>query len=319
MPPAFTLRLLGHYCKLNGVFGAERPGQLALASFLKVPKPNVTPKQTAFLQTARRSTLPFAGETIALFEWGPERAPYVYTAYGYGYNAGRWRHFAPALVDAGYRVVAFDYVGHGYSTGRELDFPTLLGLHAAVLRHFGRPALALAHSFGAGTLAYTLSELGRDYWPERFAAMASFSDATYIFRQFAEALGFSESQYASLDRAVIRRTGKPIDGWDPASRVHLLRGLPALIAHDPEDQVTAYSNAERLHAHWPGSYLFAAPGAGHGFTERSVTRDILNWLMQGVLPKGAQPFSDDLVRLDAKTAHGDSRSAYFRKKVGALG
>lgn len=319
MTRAFALRTLGYWCKLNGLISADRAGQIALDAFVKPPKPNITPKQAAFLATARRSTLHFDNEEIAVYEWGPAEAPYVYTAYGFGYNAGRWRHFAPTVTAAGYRLVAFDYIGHGHSSGTEIDLATLMGLHAAVLAHFGPPALALVHSFGAGTFTYALSEQPREFWPERIALMAPFSDAEYIFRQVAEALGFGESHYAALDRAVERRTGKPILAWDPAARATALRDLPALIAHDPGEEVTAYTNAERLHAHWPGSYLLPSPGAGHGFTDKRNTQEILTWLLEGVLPKGAQPYSDDLVRLDAKTAHGDAKSVYFSKKVGALG
>ncbi len=319
MTRATQLRLLGLYCRARGLLNVDRAGQTALDAFVKPPKPNITPKQDAFLATARRSTLAFDKEGIALYEWGPADAPYVYTAYGFGYNAGRWRHFAPAIIDAGYRLVAFDYIGHGHSSGTEIDLATLLGLHAAVLAHFGPPALALVHSFGAGTFTYALSEQPREFWPERIALLAPFSDANYIFRQVADALGFGESHYAALNRAVERRTGKPILAWDPAAKATTLGDLPALIAHDPEEEVTAYSNAERLHGHWPGSYLLPSSGAGHGFTDKKITQAILTWLLEGVLPKGAQPYSSDSVRLDAKTAHGDAKSVYFSKRVGALG
>ncbi len=319
MTRALALRTLGYWCKLNGVFGADRAGQTALDAFVKPPRPNVTPKQAAFLATARRSTLRFDGEEIALYEWGPAEGRYVYTAYGFGYNAGRWRHFAPTITAAGYRLVAFDYIGHGHSSGTEIDLATLLGLHAAVLTHFGPPALALVHSFGAGTFACALARQPRGAWPGRIALLAPFSDANYIFRQVAEALGFGERHYRSLDRAVERRTGKPILAWDPAAEATALADLPALIAYDPADEVTAGTNALRLHAHWPNSHLLPSPGAGHGFTDEGITREILTWLLEGVLPKGAQAYSEDLARLDAETAHGDAKSAYFSKGVAALG
>ncbi len=319
MTRATQLRLLGLYAKAQGLLSADRAGQVALATFLNAPPPNITPKQAAFFATARHSRLAFNGEQIALYEWGAPEAPYVYTAYGWGYNAGRWRHFAPPIIAAGYRLVGFDYPGHGHSSGTGLDYPTLLGLHAEVLRHFGKPKFALTHSFGAGTFTESISKLSPALWPERVALMAAFSDAYFIFRQYADALGFGESHYASLDRAVKRRTGFHIEEFDPARAATHLGALPALIAHDPDEQVTSYSNALRLHAHWPNSLLMPSRGSGHGFSDADQTSQLLTWLLKGVLPQGVQNGHDNPVQLPPSQAHTDMRSVYFRESAENLG
>ena len=318
MTRATQLRLLGRYCRALGLLHADLPGRAAFRRFERAPPRNITPKQAAFLAQARRTDVPFEGETVAAYEWGPAEAPYVYTAYGWGYNAGRWRHFAPQLLDAGYRVCAFDYLGHGNSTGPGLIYPTLVRLHRAMLARWGRPARMLCHSFGSGTAISALTEAGPSMWPERYALLAPFSDLEYIFRQYARALGFGESHYASLDRHVRERTGQPIAYFDVSALATRLGDLPALIAHDPEDAVTAYSNAERLHAHWPGSLLLPADGAGHGFSDAGHTRAVIDWLVDGTVPATASPYSPELPRLPSREAHDGYRSTYFTQAAEEL-
>lgn len=287
MTRAQQMRLFGYWCKLNVVGGLQRPARLALRRFLTPPPPRINAKQAAFLDRARSSTIALGEHTLAVYEWGDPRAPYVYTAYGYGYNAGRWRHFAPRLVEAGYRVVAYDYVAHGRSSRAPVDYPLVVACQRRVLEHFGRPELVLAHSFGAGTYIEVASELPPQLLPRRAALLAPFSDAYYIFRQYADALGFGERLFGSLTRAIAERTGRDVYDFDVAARAARLGHLPALIVHDPRDAVTSFRNAERVHAHWPGSYLLPAHGAGHGITDAAASEAIFAWLLAGDVPQAA--------------------------------
>lgn len=292
MKTATQLRLLGIYCKAQLLRGVDAPGRAALKAFVRPPKPRITSKQQTFLDTARRSTLDFEGVAIALYEWGDPGAPYIFSAYGYAYSAGRWRHFAPQLVEAGYRFVALDYHGHGQSGYGECDYPTMVRLLEAALRHFGQPELVLAHSFGAGITTDMLSRLERELHPKRVALLAGFSDARYIFRQFARSIGFGEILFASLERAIQRRTGQALGSFDPALRSRSLGHISALIAHDPQDQVTSFSNAERLARYWPGSHLYTAKEAGHGFTDGAAAQKVIAWLLTGQVPPGAVQLND---------------------------
>ena len=319
-----THRLFGLWCRLNAVGGLDRTGALALRAFMRPPPPRITPKQQAFLAEARRSTLRYNDTRIAMYEWGDPAAPYVFTAYGWSYNAGRWRHFAPQLTEAGYRVVAFDYPGHGASDFDLMHYPRALGVAEAVLRHFGRPELLLAHSFGAGTSAGMLAQLPAELRPRRAVLMAGFSDVEYLFRQYTDALGLGAWSRAAVLRVAERVIGRsPVD-FDPAAEATALGDVDALIVHDPADEVTAFSNAERFHAHWPGSALWGAEGAGHGIQDAATTRGVVDFLLTGKLPvvardrSGGAPIASRRHELGAYFAplergagHGGGRAAYY--------
>ena len=318
-------RLLGLWCKLQAVRGTDAIGRAALAPFLRPPAKPETPKKTAFLDTARQTTRRLAGYDCAVYEWGEPGAPYVFSDIGWGYSAGRWRHFAPALVAAGYRFVAFDPPGHGRSPYAECPYPRRVAVQQALLAESGAPALVLAHSFGSGCVCESLAGLPVGDRPVRVALLAPFSEVRYIFRIYAEALGFGAVAWASLRRAIEELAGRRLAEMEPARVAPRLAGVPALIAHDPADAVTAFSNAERLARHWPGAYLYPAAGAGHGFRDAASTRVVLDWLLRGDIPAGASvnatppevlaqaphALAEAFYPLELDLAHGGHRSRFF--------
>src|SRR5262249_18421938 len=89
--------------------------------------------------------------------------PLVVLSHGMGTGRRDFRHLAPLLAQAGYRVVNRDMRGHGESS---LDWPSVTGKPAisrtdvagdllGVVRHFGGPAVIIGHSLsgGAATIA----------------------------------------------------------------------------------------------------------------------------------------------------------------------
>jgi pimeloyl-ACP methyl ester carboxylesterase len=103
--------------------------------------------------------LPFAdndGVRIGYDDHGPADGPVVLCIHGFPDSAALWRHQVPALVDAGYRVLAMDQRGYGRS-----DKPDDVGsYHALILASDARAVLddagvtsarVVGHDWGAVT------------------------------------------------------------------------------------------------------------------------------------------------------------------------
>ncbi len=77
-------------------------------------------RETQWMSSARRSTLDFGGRRkLRLLTWG--EGPTVLLAHGWSGRGSQMGCFAEPLVDAGYRVVAFDAPGHGDDDARFYD------------------------------------------------------------------------------------------------------------------------------------------------------------------------------------------------------
>jgi len=92
--------------------------------------------------------------------------PTIVLAHGMGTSRQDYRHLAPRLADAGFRVVNTDMRGHGESS---LDWPSVTGKAAisrtdvahdllGVIRHFGGPAIIIGHSLSGGAATIAAAE-----------------------------------------------------------------------------------------------------------------------------------------------------------------
>jgi pimeloyl-ACP methyl ester carboxylesterase len=259
-------------------------GRMAFQLFSKPPKPRVRPKEQAFLDTAGRIDIVWEGTNIPVYSWGPPAGKVVFCAYGWGYNAGRWRHYVPTLTEAGYRVVALDPPGHGHAPAGNLDYPKLVDIESAVLRNLGGCELVLCHSFGGGCLIEVLANLPKELHPKRAVVMAVFSEVKWIFQVLTMNLGLRPVIFEEMQNYIEEFSGRRLEEFDVALNSHQLSDIKTLLIHDPDDKVTAYRNAQRNHSHWVNSALYAPKGAGHHLGTASVTRVVLDFLLDGSLP-----------------------------------
>lgn len=284
-------------------------GKLAFDLFAKPPKPNVRPKERAFLDQATRHDITWEGLNVPVYSWGPAAGPTVFCAYGWGYNAGRWRHYVPPLVDAGYRVVAFDAPGHGLADYGSLDYPRYVDLETRLLKMIGGCELVLSHSFGGGCLVEALKNLPKELHPKRAVFMGVFSEVRWIFTVFVNSLQLRPVIFDQMQAHIEQRTGRNLDEFDVAENGKALSHIDMLLIHDPEDTVTSFRNAERNFSYWIGSHLYTPKGAGHHLGTAEVTRNILAFLVRGTLPPHTKTNTGDSKPLPAVVSADDlSRS-----------
>ena len=284
----------------------NRAGALAFDLFVTPPAPRIRPKEQAFLDTSRRNDQPVGKHTIPVYEWGPVDGPVVFCAYGWGYNAGRWRHYVPQLVEAGYRVVAFDPPGHGHCGGpRGLTYVEMGEIEMALIRHLGGIDLVLAHSFGGSCLVESLTLLPLHLRPRRICLLAIVSEVRWLFVGFVRFMGFRDVIYRGLEREIETLTGRSLDTFDVATVAPKLEAIPTLLVHDPDDAVTAYRNARRNHSHWRGAWLYSPRGAGHNLGVAEVTEAVLDWLIDGQVPQEAEQNTGTLEPLPAVVDSAD--------------
>ena len=284
-------RLVGLTFNLWGIVSPKSAAHGAYRLFGRPPKPNLRPKELQFIDTARQVRCTVAGYPVVEYHWGPENGEMILLCYGWRYNAGRWRHYVPVLLNAGYRVIAYDPPGHGLNSGRFCNVILNSEIQEGLIGKYGRPAAVLAHSFGGASAVRAISRLSPEIRPKRAVIMASFSHAARLFEAYRDAIGLWPGVYDNLVREVEVIVGKPLEDFDFAKLGSGLHDVQTLLVHDPNDDVTPFSNALRYHAYWPGSRLLRAHGGGHHLGLAGVTGDVLRFLVEGKVPDAAEEFT----------------------------
>lgn len=240
--------------------------ETAFAWFTTPRRPPAPSAAAALMARARRHDLQHEGAALALWHWG--RGPRILLVHGWEGQAGQFHLLVPALVAAGYQVVAPDMPAHGASEGRHAD-PVAFGravaaIGAALAAGAGGLEAApvdsfIGHSVGsaAGLHAFNLGlRVARSV---HIAGPSSLLDAA---TRFVRAVGLAEAEAARFPDLLHRITGPRTDSME----LHALQpGLrhPALLLHDPADQMVPYADSAALAAAWPQAALLPLPGTGH--------------------------------------------------------
>jgi pimeloyl-ACP methyl ester carboxylesterase len=245
----------------------------------------VREKEKAFLDAALQIRSVVGDLPIVEYHWGPQDGTIILLSYGWEYNAGRWRHFVPAMIAAGYRVIAYDPPGHGLAPNGQMNIPYNAAIIRYLIKKYGQPEVIIGHSFGGGSSVYALSELDRGLHPKRLVVMAAFSFAPRIFKEFAQALSIRPALYYRVVRAFEQRVGKRLEDFDFARMVAEMPHIRGLVVHSPGDTVTPYAEARRFYDLWDGAAIFSPATGGHHLGTAETTNVVLDFAIQGNLPE----------------------------------
>lgn len=199
-----------------------------------------------------------AGQRLATWSWGS--GPTVLLVHGWNGHASQLRSFVPPLIDAGYRVVAFDQPAHGMSTGERAHVVDFANAVDAVGKR-ERPSAIIAHSLGATGAALAIA---RGLPVKKAALLAPPAEVPYFALGAAKMMGLGPAQAKQMLARVRDELGD-LDALD-------LRkvAIPAklFVMHDPEDREVPFEHGRTIAEH--ADAIFDAPfGAGH----RGMLRD----------------------------------------------
>ncbi|MBI3270965.1 MAG: alpha/beta fold hydrolase [Planctomycetes bacterium] len=236
--------------------------------FLTPPRHSAPEREGALLAGGRRLDARDGGRRVAAWEWGT--GPVVLLVHGWGGRGAQLGAFVPPLVAAGFRVVAFDHLGHGASEGRlnsALGFArTLAAVADAATRKAGLPLHGVvAHSLGG---LGTILALTEGLPARRVVLVSAPSDPAGATRRFAAALGLPDALVEPIRLDVERRVGASLSAEVARARAAQVRA-EVLVCHDREDPDVPWSDGVALAAAVPGARLLPTAGLGH----RRILRD----------------------------------------------
>jgi pimeloyl-ACP methyl ester carboxylesterase len=267
----------------------ELAGAWAEHMFLTPPRSRDGAASALDLVDAKSSTLVHKGRHIATWTWGARstEAPAVLLAHGWGGNAAQMRAFAFPLLQAGYRVIAYDQPAHGVSEGKLTglpDFAEVLGAVAA--RHGGVEAI-VAHSLGGAAAA--LSLYTHKVFFKKIVLVSPPSDLVGYSRRFARWYWMPEPVRKAMQTAIEDRYGVR---WEDIelSRVAPRLAADALVIHDRDDRLMPWTHGASVARHWPGAQLMLTDGLGHRriLGDATVTRAAADFIA-GRAPVEEQP------------------------------
>ncbi|HQS30892.1 MAG: hypothetical protein B7X59_03625 [Polaromonas sp. 39-63-203] len=224
------------------------------------PRSPEKPWQTELRDKAITTRLRLGAGELAVYEWGC--GPTVLMVHGWGARATHMGKMIMPLVDAGFRVVAFDAPAHGESFGRSTDLIAYAAAIKAVARHAGPVHTLLAHSFGVAMALFARRDWGIPV--QRQVLVSSFRHCKWFTEAFARHVGLAPHVMAHAMQMMVERYQGRLD-WESLSVVEMLRQTrqPTLIIHDREDLEIPFEHSVALLQAAPHAQFHATSGLGH--------------------------------------------------------
>jgi pimeloyl-ACP methyl ester carboxylesterase len=259
--------------------GAVAPGVAARwAETLFCTPPRRPGGDETFLASGTRFTLQSQGQRLAGWELG--RGPTVVLVHGWGSRASRFGALGAALLESGFRVVAYDAPAHGDSTGRFASLPEFARALGDVAAKVGPIYGLVGHSLGGAAVAMAMRH---GVGAHRAVLLAPPADVRVFSDLFARSFALAPTVQETMHRNLERRLRIV---WDELHIPTLVRELPAaaLVIHDRDDTDVPLAHGEEIVGAWAGSRLETTAGLGHRALPRdpSVIARTVAFLSEGV-------------------------------------
>ncbi len=246
-------------------FGFALPGRAAqwLENVLLTPRPADHGGVPAPRAAPGRSRLPYGNGWLAVHAWGD--GPTILVLHGWGGATGSMGGFVDPLVDAGFRVVAYDAPAHGASDGIRTNLIECAGAALQVGRAFGPLAGILAHSFGGPTAALALRH---GLASPRSVFLGPPVSIVDLSMELGALLGLPRHVCVLMAERLARRLRFE---WRDLRTDRLIERVdaPLLVIHDEEDRTVPWTHGAAIARAAPRGRLVTTRGLGH----RGLLRD----------------------------------------------
>jgi len=273
MPTAFSLSRISTNVRFSAsaLLFPDLATAVAERMFLTPPRTRDAAASALDLVDARSSFLEHKGRHIAMWRWGSREAPAVVLAHGWGGYAAQMRAFVFPLVQAGYRVIAYDQPAHGVSEGRLTGLPDFADVLAEVAGIHGSVAAVVAHSLGGAAAALALANGKASF--KKVVLVSPPSDLVGYSRRFARWYWMPEAVRKGMQAAIEERYGVRWENLE-VPRVAPRLSARALVIHDRDDRLMPWTHGATVARHWPGAKLMSTEGLGHRriLSDERVTR-----------------------------------------------
>lgn len=204
--------------------------------------------------------------------------PLVMLVHGWTGRGSQMAAFAEPLLQAGFRVLAFDNHAHGETPGKATSIFILSEIQQGLAEKVGGVYAVVAHSFGGMVTAYSL-EQGTEtkkvvsihsptshngFEVQKVVCLSSPARFDFLLERFTKSLYLPEIITKYMMNRFKKEYGDNL--VESVSATHTSQSLghiPALFIHDENDVDVPIFESELMHKAWPNSGIKRTKGLGH--------------------------------------------------------
>jgi len=245
--------------------GSIAPKQAARVAYRLFSTPRSRAKHRRsdeILESARIFEFLYGSYLLKGYEWGSGEQT-ILLVHGWESRGTALRTFVPQLVEAGYRVVAFDGPAHGDSEGESTNLSHFGGAVRAIIRQLGDVEGIITHSFGGASTVYALGSIDPSISIEKLVLIAVPSSMIKVWEDTARLFRLPMKAKQYMKQLLEQKVGQRLENVTVSESESAVQIRETLIVHDKTDHVVPFAEAEKIIHGWTSAHLLVSEGYGH--------------------------------------------------------
>ncbi len=269
-------KTVGSYINSLNIVNPKKAGLLGFKLFCK-PRDGKLDNQNIpkVLKTAMMERFVFEDVEYQNYVWfGGEKI--ILLVHGWESNSARWEKLLPFLQKTGHTIVAFDGPAHGLSGGNTFTVPN----YTKVMQFFTKkydPNIIIGHSIGGITSIY-YQFLTQNPKVEKMVILGAPSDLKNLINNYCKLLSLNTRTKKQLTQTFSEYLNIEVDEFSAKLFAKSIT-TKALIVHDTNDNVVAFTEAEKIVSTWQNAEFITTTGFGHSLHDDELYEKVFKFIV----------------------------------------
>ncbi|WP_310554489.1 alpha/beta hydrolase [Flavobacterium sp.] len=270
-------KIIGQYINLLSYILPDKALVLAYG-FFSEPRNGKLQKDKLpeILQQATLENIKYKEHEFQTYTWLGNQNK-ILLVHGWESNAARWEKLLHILKKSNSTIIAIDGPAHGLSSGTEFNVPTYAEFINEICK-IHSPKIIIGHSMGGVACSFYQHHYPQNHL-EKMILLGSPSDFNVLMQNFANTLGLNFRVCQLIKDHIKKRFSINTDEFN-SQKFLKNTTITGIIAHDINDNVVAFSEAQKLAATWQKAQFIETKDLGHSMHDDKLYQSIYQYLFE---------------------------------------